>query len=344
MKRWVRFDPSESPSEKVFRAYAQWETDKVFSRIRVGVIALATLWWVVGLGRVGSAWMPAVVVASWALALGDLYVVRFRPDLTRILPVWSAVGELFLIMLLMMALGPHRTTMEPLFLMAAAGDGIRIRAPWNWVVVVVCAVAAFPWVGPVLASYVAAMGLMQSIVSVAMVQHIRKGVRDSLTGLFGRDYALRQLDELMSRGTFPCSVAIADLDGFKRINDRFGHPVGDHVLVTTSRVLERHVRQEDLTARLGGDEFLLLFVGATAKEAEQIANRIRREIEAMNFASRTGGESLCLTLSIGIVEAFPGRTVHQILKDADTALYQAKANRNSVMLFTDSSPAAQAPA
>lgn len=343
MRRWSRAVPIPSPSEIVFRSYAQWETEQAVSPLRLIVVALATAWWVVGLHRTGGPLTPVVVAAGWILALSDLYIVRNLPSLARMLPIGSAVGELVVLTLLMKSLGETRTTLEPLFLISVSGAGIRLRSPLNWAFSFVYALAALPWVGPVMASYVAALGLAQSFVALSMVRRIRRGVRDSLTGLFGREYALLQLDERLTAGSFPFSVALADLDGFKGVNDQFGHPMGDTVLVAASRVLERCIRQDDMTARLGGDEFLILFNDMTAEAAQRSAERIRAELGTVDLGTRDKPNPLRLTVSIGVAEARPGLSAHQIMQEVDIALYRAKATRNAVALFTPEVSAVQAP-
>lgn len=335
---------AESPHEAAFRSYAQWETEQAISPLRVVVVALATLWWIFGLHRGGTPWIPYAILVGWILALADLYLIRHRPRLARMMPVASAVGELTALTLVMAALGPDRTTLEPLFLIGVAGAGIRIRAPWNWIFAGIYGAVALPWTGGILAGYVTLLGLTQATVSTSMVRRIRRGVRDSLTGLFGREYALVQMNELLAKGAYPFSVAVADLDGFKGVNDRFGHPVGDSVLVTTARVMERCIRQEDFAARLGGDEFLIVFRNVRADGARQIAERIRTELEGVKFGSRTHGEETPqLTISVGVVEARPGRSTHQILRDVDVALYEAKASRNAVVMISTGPVAAGNP-
>lgn len=326
-------------SEAEFRSYAQWETEQAVAPLRLAIVALATFWWILGLRGAGAPWIPYAVLAGWILGLADLYLVRNRPWLARMMPVASAIGELVVLTLVMDALGPARVTLEPLFFIGVAGAGIRMRAPWNWIFAGIYGAMALPWTGPVLAGYVVLLGITQSTVSASMVRRIRRGIRDSLTGLFGREYAFVQMNELLAKDAFPFSVALADLDGFKGVNDRFGHPAGDGVLVTTARVLERCIRQEDLAARLGGDEFLIVFRDVSASGARQIAERIRTELESATFGGRSTDESFRLTVSVGVTEARPGRSAHQILRDVDIALYEAKANRNAVVLFGTGEPA-----
>jgi len=132
------------------------------------------------------------------------------------------------------------------------------------------------------------------------------------------------------------AVILLDLDGFKPINDRHGHEVGDVVLVEVARRIKKVIRQTDLPARLGGDEFVVLLtqVGkdpSTSREtALSVANKIRRSISyPLDFM----GTSLTVDASVGVTLISPKTTSESVLRDADTAMYQAKkAGRQQVKM------------
>jgi diguanylate cyclase (GGDEF)-like protein len=151
-------------------------------------------------------------------------------------------------------------------------------------------------------------------------------LHDPLTGLANRALFAEQLDQAWAqhrRHARGLSVLALDLDGFKRVNDTYGHSAGDHLLVEAARRLQRTVRDGDTVARLGGDEFTVLLPEASSAEAEVIAERIRTELTA---PLEVAGEPLTIATSIGIAEALD-RHAHpeELLREADAALYAAKA-------------------
>lgn len=127
----------------------------------------------------------------------------------------------------------------------------------------------------------------------------------------------------------PASVLLIDVDRFKSINDQHGHEVGDGVLKRVAALLRDQARETDLPARYGGDEFAMLLADTGTAHAEQVAGRIRAELEQQVYES---APDLRSTLSIGIAEATPGvRNLDAWLRAADAALYRAKeAGRNRV--------------
>jgi diguanylate cyclase (GGDEF)-like protein/PAS domain S-box-containing protein len=156
-----------------------------------------------------------------------------------------------------------------------------------------------------------------------------KATHDSLTSLLNRDAILDMLSRELARGAreqASTAVLLADLDHFKNVNDRFGHPVGDEVLRETSRRFLRAVRGYDLVGRLGGEEFLLILGGCGAQEGLSRADQLRRSIEAEPMATASGPVSL--TISIGVLPArewgYPRR--EDVLREVDVALYAAKAD------------------
>ncbi|QRY82212.1 GGDEF domain-containing protein [Pseudomonas sp. PDNC002] len=157
---------------------------------------------------------------------------------------------------------------------------------------------------------------------------------DPLTGLFNR----RQFDQLVdmelsraARQPAPISLLMVDLDHFKFINDRYGHPLGDEVIRHTASLLRNHTRNGDSVARLGGEEFLLLLPDTSQPQARLIAEKVRRLLEETPLPMKDG--LLYLTASFGIAcldSGVPG-TYACLYAAADKALYRAKASgRNRV--------------
>jgi len=124
----------------------------------------------------------------------------------------------------------------------------------------------------------------------------------------------------------PLSMVIYDLDQFKRVNDTYGHQVGDEVLIEVSRVVSEQIRKTDFLARWGGEEFAILVPQGDAAAAYRLAKSLRNAIEDHDF-----GQARAVTCSFGIAEALPGDTADSLLARADAALYRAKINgRNRV--------------
>ena len=159
--------------------------------------------------------------------------------------------------------------------------------------------------------------------------------RDPLTKLLNR----RGLNEALqryfkSRTAVPAYLLMADVDHFKRINDRYGHQAGDQVLCEVADVLRTHVREGDLTVRTGGEEFVVICMNTDVRGVTQLAERLRTAIE--NAATVVDGidHPLHCTITIGISHAFTGADdLANALKEADAALYDGKsAGRNRVKL------------
>jgi two-component system cell cycle response regulator len=161
-------------------------------------------------------------------------------------------------------------------------------------------------------------------------------VTDPLTGLHNRRYMFGQLDALAERaakGGAPVAALLLDIDHFKKINDSFGHDVGDEVLREFAVRLASNVRAIDLPCRYGGEEFVAIMPGTLLEDAHRIAERIRRYISGSPFRVQGGAELLTVTISIGVaVMLGEGDTPEALLKRADEALYEAKAaGRNRVV-------------
>ncbi len=155
---------------------------------------------------------------------------------------------------------------------------------------------------------------------------------DFLTGLINRRAMHRFLQNEIARfgrtgGTF--SLVLMDIDHFKSINDRYGHDIGDEVLIALSRVFEGAVREQDVVCRWGGEEFLMLLPNTTQADAFEQAERLRQLLDS--DALQIERYPHRITASFGVCEFTPGENLEFLLKQADIALYQAKAlGRNQV--------------
>ncbi|MEW5684388.1 MAG: PleD family two-component system response regulator [Pseudomonadota bacterium] len=161
-------------------------------------------------------------------------------------------------------------------------------------------------------------------------------VTDQLTGLHNRRYMAGQLEALMrraSQGGEPVSLLVIDIDHFKKVNDSFGHDVGDEVLAEFAVRLASNVRAVDLPVRHGGEEFVVVMPDTELEDARRIAERIRLHVAGAPFRVMGGQELLSVTISVGCAtSAGEGDTPHALLKRADEAVYEAKsAGRNRVI-------------
>jgi len=163
---------------------------------------------------------------------------------------------------------------------------------------------------------------------------------DQLTDLPNR----RQFEEHLQRQSALCSrtgatyaVGVIDVDHFKEINDGSGHEVGDRVLVDLARIISSHLRQSDLAARLGGDEFAVLLAETNATEAGAVLNRVLQSAASYDFS--VGGLRSQVTVSIGVAERQGEKTADDVLRQADTVLYEAKRQgRNRVVVSATERP------
>ncbi|MEN9231401.1 MAG: GGDEF domain-containing protein [Thermostichus sp. DG02_5_bins_236] len=177
-----------------------------------------------------------------------------------------------------------------------------------------------------------------SVEEAFYLQMASAAIYDPLTGLHNRRFFMEQLEleiHFAQRHHTSLYVLYFDLDGFKLVNDQWGHLAGDQALMQAAQQLQAQVRKEDLLARLGGDEFALMVRGIEESQVLRLAERFRQAIEFLSV--ELGPESATITCSIGIASMFrlKGEISSQnLLAAADVALYQAKSGgRNQVILF-----------
>ena len=197
--------------------------------------------------------------------------------------------------------------------------------------------------------FLGALGIVTSLMNRRQVEQIEKDrsllkesearmlelvARDSLTGLFNRRYMEETLDREISRAKREgrsLGVIMTDVDGFKQLNDAFGHALGDAVLASVAEVLDHNIRKSDVACRFGGDEFILILPECSLADTVMRAEALRRLVEAASF-KLDGAEIGRVTMSMG-VSALPehGVIASDLLRAADKALYDAKrGGRNRV--------------
>ncbi|MDQ4085061.1 MAG: EAL domain-containing protein [Actinomycetota bacterium] len=148
---------------------------------------------------------------------------------------------------------------------------------------------------------------------------------DLLTGLPNRGLLLDRVEHALAvsrRSGRPVALLFCDLDGFKRVNDRFGHAAGDAVLVDVAQRLTGCVRDSDTVARLGGDEFAILLEDVRAGQVDAACERI---LAALRPGAHVAGHQLPLSTSIGVALGDAGQSATHLLRNADMAMYEAKA-------------------
>jgi two-component system, cell cycle response regulator len=160
--------------------------------------------------------------------------------------------------------------------------------------------------------------------------------RDGLTKIYNKRYFMDQLNAELRysrRHDVPLSILMLDLDHFKRVNDTYGHPAGDQVLVSISNVVSGIVRAEDLFARYGGEEFVVLSRNTDLEAAVVMAERIRDNVKNQMF--QFGNDRVSVTVSIGVASLPKSETpaADEVIAAADRALYQAKHEGRDRVVF-----------
>lgn len=187
-------------------------------------------------------------------------------------------------------------------------------------------------------AYLEGVNLKEQLGLLSEIANLRKlSFMDGLTGLYNRRYLDERLPVEVREGSsrkYPISVIFSDLDYYKRINDRYGHAAGDHVLRGFGGILSRYIRKDrDWVARYGGEEFLIFLYDTDFKAAREVAERIRVAVCGTEF--RYHGCEIRVTCSFGVytVDDFEvEHTVAEIIDEVDRRLYQAKSlGRNIVV-------------
>ncbi|WP_416885950.1 GGDEF domain-containing protein [Marinospirillum sp.] len=177
----------------------------------------------------------------------------------------------------------------------------------------------------------------------ALMRLYRQASMDSLTGLLNRGVLLEQLDHLQAqrqealeegRTATPVCLLMFDLDRFKKINDTYGHSIGDHVLQEFAAILRSEVRKSDLVARYGGEEFMAVLPGANKEAATQIAERILKGCSHADIHAHDG-QTVHFTTSIGITQLRDQESLDSALQRVDQRLYAAKHQGRNCFIDAD---------
>ena len=321
------------------------------------------LWQGVSLSAVLTACLHnAGMMSLVILSCGSLYTYLGGPVPLESLSV-AAAGLLLLLMLSMQALNDLSMVIivylrkgDPSKLLNVFSTGVELSSVFIAVVIAIVYVRMEPAIVAlvlvvlsagmfVLKQYANMRHKLEALVEARTMELREKSLElerqathDKLTGLLNRRYAddyLERQIESARRYDRDFTIALADIDHFKQINDRFSHAVGDQVLRRVAEILVNRCRKTDVVARYGGEEFLLCFPDTSADFAEQICGDIRTTVENAEWPriSEEFGTHLYITISFGIAQAGNDSRRKSILSDADTRLYQAKKKgRNLVVV------------
>lgn len=164
-----------------------------------------------------------------------------------------------------------------------------------------------------------------------------KASTDPMTHLYNRRYFAQMGETLFSlakREHRDLSLIMLDIDNFKKVNDTYGHKVGDDVIITIAKTLQHFSRENDIACRFGGEEFILLLPETDIKNAEAIAQKIRKHIESLSVELENA-QVLKISVSIGVALVQHNISLEKSIKNADDALYRAKENgKNCVEVFS----------
>ena len=301
------------------------------------------------LGLLGVVTATGAVTGVVSLA-PDLVPGVFR-DAAHGLPAAGIGGgavALNLVALLVVAVGSSRdASVKPWVLVAAAATAADVV-----LAVAGGSVYTVGWYAGRVASFAAAsvvlFGLMAELNRIARdlassSQRLQEQATiDSLTRLLNRRTGLERGEAAVTRAAatgYGMAVALVDIDHFKRVNDEYGHAVGDDVLVTVARRMESALRDGDLLCRYGGEEFLVILPHASAAQSEAVADRLLEAVRQNPVMTGTG--PLPVTVSVGLTMWVRGEQLSKTLARADDALYAAKdGGRNQcVVRRPDTAPA-----
>ncbi|HEY5716279.1 MAG TPA: GGDEF domain-containing protein, partial [Psychromonas sp.] len=156
--------------------------------------------------------------------------------------------------------------------------------------------------------------------------------KDNLTDIFNRHYLFERSVSLFNRSrefNEPLSLLLIDIDHFKKINDNYGHLVGDNILKYFVATIQKILRADDLFVRYGGEEFVVLLPKVNIDESLIVAEKLRLSVEQNSYQQK--GVNISITISIGGSQYHHDETLEKLISRADLALYSAKANgRNQV--------------
>lgn len=307
------------------------------------------------LAAAGFVMFSIAILMEWNLGLED-------PDMSLAQMMWAVsviimtayfVVEFKPVVVLaglaLIVMGANRLTRKELMIfsiysLATYGLSVVYKAQFDslaWIteIVVMIAFGLVLVFGPVL--YRFEMSMVENILldkneelSTALIRIRELATKDELTGAFNRRHLMEfvgQQKAMADRRNYRFTLCYVDLDFFKRVNDRFGHSTGDHVLRSFSEIAKVILREVDCVARVGGEEFVLVLSGTLQQDAVIAVRRIAQKLGELQVTSIE--PQYRITASIGITEYKTGEEVEQTMDRADRALYDAKrTGRNKIVM------------
>lgn len=168
--------------------------------------------------------------------------------------------------------------------------------------------------------------------------YYQESITDELTGLYNRRFFLRRASQETNasfRYKFPVSIILCDIDNFKKVNDNYGHLVGDHVLQAFSKLLKKCTRESDVLARFGGEEFIIMLPQTDKNGAYVLAERMRQETEALSVDESKKAQDVKFTASFGVTTCTSNNSIEQNIHLVDEALYSAKESGKNRVIITE---------
>jgi diguanylate cyclase (GGDEF)-like protein len=308
-------------------------------------------WW---LGDASGTLLTVVLILSFVLRSPPRTLLQ---RLEELLEFGFVVGSAAVVFAL--TKHPLAFLVLPALALVAARQGLRVTSVASVSVAIIATICTGHGLGPfstiptgeprvlTLLAFIASATFVSFVICATMSERARAetaltklALYDSLTGLPNRVLALDRAEQMLARARrlqTPVAALFVDIDGFKHINDAYGHAVGDELLRMFAARLMKIVREIDTAARLGGDEFVVLLDGYTLDAGpELVAERLLDVLRHPYEMSRVPGRPLHITASVGIACGLR-ETADELLDDADIAMYDAKASgRNRYVLFESS--------
>ena len=343
--RWFT-GKATAPGERAWLGHLHMRRERVVAPIRRGVLVIATASWLL-LPRPPGArpdLTAILLLSAWIVAAAHTWLLRRRHPLLSEWPWASTVAELAAVLGFAWAGTGTSERFLPLLLASVAWAPVPLSTAGGVAATAAYAGAAFllaPAGRGLDAAYVLAVGLGMTYLMAISSRDQQAAVHDPLTGAFGREFGLFQLRRLVAQAGMWVAIGIADLDGFKQVNDRLGHAAGDAVLADCARLMQAQLRRDDMLVRYGGDEFLLILPETSLAAAARIAERIRTAVAATAFCARDarGGARLSVSFGLHAVNG-GGADLHNCLRRADALLYAAKRYKNRIAVAAhDDQPA-----
>ncbi len=325
--------------ESLWLWHLQLRAEKVLSPLRVVIVATNTLIWSVfahplqAMERVS--WL--VLITGWILAGLDLIGVYYGlwKKFSQA-PYVATLIDLFLILGWTFTTGGRESPFLPMIFVGMLMAMMRLPLPPALMVVGIYT-GAYAWLmGPahvVLGMYILILGLALGFWKSVFDQDRLMSLRDNLTGAYGREYGIFELQQLLKRPQSSLVLLLMDLDYFKDINDRYGHLVGDALLQKFVTMVSNLKRSSDTLVRYGGDEFLLVCPDLPVVDALNLAHSIRLAALASDIVLERDTDHVRMSVSVGLtqIDSSSSITVDSLFHQVDLALYQAKLQRNTVV-------------